>query len=195
MEIRKFTDIIGVLVTQDIVEGRCVLLTNAGATDANFVLGDDLPGVKLPADSTEAGVAKYVLGWAMDNREMPIYHPYPAYNFIVRNMGFEAGQRSPDADNLPMTSTTVYLTNRSVTQGLTIPSGEKGLAYAGGVFTFPSGHFVHSAGLENVGARVTVTYTAGANRGKPAYDASGNFGVVEQWDATNYAVTIRTLVP
>jgi hypothetical protein len=196
MEIRKFSDIIGVITTQTMVEGRCVLLTDAPAYTGVWGLHADVAGVKLPVNATEAGVAKYVVGWPMDNRPTPIIHPMDAYNYIVRNQGFEAGQRSPDSDTgTPMTGKTIYLTTPSVTENLTIPSGYKALAYGGGVFTFPSGSFVYSADLANVGARVTVESTAGDDRGKPKYSATGDFGVVEQWDATAFAVTIRTLQP
>lgn len=196
MEIRKFSDIIGVITTEAMVEGRCVLLTNAPAYTGIWGLHADVAGVKLPTSAGEAGQAKYVLGWAMDNRPTPIMYPMDAYNYIVRNQGFEAGQRSPDQDTgTVMTGKSIYLTTPSVTEDLTIPSGVKALAYGGGIYTFPSGSFVYSADLENVGATVTVTYNAGADRGKPKYDASGTFGVVEQWDATNFAVTVRTLQP
>jgi hypothetical protein len=195
-EIRKFSDIVGVVATEDIVEGRFVLFTAAPSeSPAVFDLGSDLVGVKLPTSTGEAALAKYVLGWAMDNREPPIYVPYPAYNWVVRNYGFETGQANPSGRNLPMTSQTVYLTTPSVQEGLTIPSGTRALAYAGGVYTFPSGHFVHSSELETPGTQVTVEHTAGSDRGKPKYGTSNVVGIVEQWNATDYAVTIRTLVP
>jgi len=195
-EIRKFSDIIGVLTTHAIVEGRCVLLTSAPAYAGVWGLHADLVGVKLPASSNEAAEAKFVLGWAMENRPTPLMYPMPAYNYLVRNLGFESGQRDPDTDQgTPLTDRTIYFTVPSVTEGLTIPSGEKALAYAGGVYTFPSGHFVYNVGLEVPGARVTVEHAAGANQGKPKYDATGIFGVVEQWDSDAYAVTIRTLQP
>ena len=195
-EIRKFSDIIGVLTTQAMVEGRCVFLTTAPTYAGVWGLHADLVGVKLPMNTTQAAEAKYVLGWAMDNRPTPIMYPMPAYNYIVRNLGFESGQRSPDSlQGTPLTERTIYLTTPSVTEGLTIPSGEKALAYAGGVYTFPSGHFVYNVALQTPGTRVTVQHAAGADRGKPMYSATGIFGVVEQWDASVFAVTIRTLQP
>lgn len=198
MEIRKFSDIIGVKTTQAIVEGRFVCLTSAPAasgSNALFGLEEDVAGVKLPTDATEAGQAKYVLGWAMDNRDVPIFQPYPKYDWILRNYGLQSGARTPDSDNLPLTGSTLHLTHPSVTVGLTIPSGTLALAYAGGVYTFPSGAFVDNASLRTPGARVAVQYTAGADRGKPMYDASGTIGIVEEFNTTDYTVTIRTLVP
>lgn len=197
-EIRKFSDIIGVVLTEDIVDGRCVLLTSAPTTQnpyTQFGLRGDLPGVKLPTTSAEAAQARYVVKWAKDNRPTPLYYPMPNYNWIVRNYGFESGQSNPSGRNLPMTGTTVYLVHPQVQIGLTIPSGELGLAYAGGVFTFVSGEFVYNASLEVPGALVDVEETAGVNRGKPKYDASGVFGKVEQFDSANFTLTVRTLVP
>ena len=195
MEIRKFSDIIGVITTQTIVEGRCVLLTNAPTYAGIWGIDGDLAGVKMPVNWAEAQLARYVLGWPMDNQPVPWIYPKPAYNYIVRGQGFESGQRSPDsATGTPMTSKTVYLTPPSVTEDLTIPSSYKALAYAGGVYTFPSGSFVHSTQIESVGATITVQYS-GADIGKPIFHASGIFGLVEQWDSTAFAVTIRTLQP
>lgn len=197
-EIRKFSDIIGVVLTEDIADGRCVLLTSAPSTQnpfSQYGLREDLAGVKLPTSSGEAAEARYVLKWAKDNRPTPLFYPMPQYNWIGRNFGFESGQSDPSGRNLPMTNTTVYLVHPQVQEGLTIPSGELGLAYAGGVYTFASGEFVYSADLEVPGTKVGVEYTAGADRGKPKYDASGVFGKVEQFDSTEFTVTVRTLVP
>lgn len=198
-EIRKFTDIIGVVLTRDIVDGRIGLLVNAGTTGTApySVYGSrgDLPGVKLPVTSAEADLAKYVVKWAKDNRPTPLYYPMPYYSWIVRNQGFETGQSSPDGRNLPMTSTTVYLVHPQVQEGITIPSGELGLAYGGGVYTFYSGEFVQDDTNLMPGARVDIGYTAGTDQGMPKYASDGLFGTVEQYDATGPTVTIRTLVP
>ena len=198
-EIRKFTDIIGVVLTRDIVDGRVGLIVDAGTTGtspySNYGLRGDLPGVKLPTTSAEGLLARYVIKWAKDNRPTPLYYPMPYYSWVVRNQGFETGQSSPDGRNLPMTSTTVYLVHPQVQEGITIPSGELGLAYAGGVFTFYSGELVDSTNLVP-GAPVGIeATTGGADQGKPQYDASGVFGVVEQYDSTGPTVTVRTLTP
>ena len=78
MEIRKFSDIIGVVTTGDIYEGRFVLLTPALANSSPFGLEEDLAGVKMPTTSGEATRAKYVLGWVMENRPLPLLDPMPA---------------------------------------------------------------------------------------------------------------------
>ena len=197
MEIRKFSDIIGVVTTEAIYEGRFVLLVPALANSSPFGLEEDLAGVKMPTSGGEAALAKYVLGWAMDNRPLPLLDPMPAYNWIVRNYGFEAGQRNPNSDNTPITGATLYLSYPSQQHmPLEIPSGYKALAYAGGVYTFPSGTFVDSANIKIVGNLIAVEATdGGADQGKPQYDASGTIGVVEEFNTTDYSVTIRTLVP
>lgn len=198
VEIRKFTDIIGVILTENITDGRCVMLTAApsNVTPYNvYGLREDTPGVKLPTSDDESKRARYVVKWAKDNRPTPLYYPMPLYSHIVRNYGFETGQSSPSGRNLPMTSVTVYLMHPQVQEGLVIPSGELGLAYGGGVYTFYSGEFVNSAEIQVIDNPVGVQYTAGADRGKPYYDADGVLGRVEFYDSTQVAVTVRTLVP
>ncbi len=195
MEIRKFSDIIGVIAMQDIVEGRMVMLATPPADTGPFTLWSDMAGCRLPRTAAEALKAKYVSGHAMDNRKVPIYDPMPAYNWIVRNYGFESGQRNPDADNLPMTGTTVHLTHLSNTVCQTITSGTKCLAYGGGVYTITSGCFVYSSDLETIGAQLTVEHAAGSDRGKLKYHATGTIGVVEEWNSDNFTITVRTLAP
>ena len=77
MEIRKYVDIEGVVATEDIVEGRMVLFTSH-SWDHDFGSWSDVKGAKLPDDSTEAALARYVIGFAVDNSLLPIYEPQPA---------------------------------------------------------------------------------------------------------------------
>ena len=199
VEIRKFTDIIGVILAEDVVDGRICLLTAPPASIGPYNvygLREDTPGVRLPTSAAESYRARYVVKWAKDNRPTPLIYPMPYYSWIVRNQGFEANQAYPSGRNLPMTDKTVYLMHPQVQEGLTIPSGELGLAYAAGVFTFYSGEFVDSDEIHVIDALVGVEYTAaGADQGKPQYDANGEFGKVEFYDADNFTVTVRTLVP
>lgn len=198
VEIRKFTDIIGVILTEDIVDGRVGLLTAppANLTPYNvYGLREDTPGIKLPTSDPEGLRARYVVKWAKDNRPTPLIYPMPYYSWVVRNFGFETGKSSPSGRNLPMTGKTVYLMHPQVQEGLTIPSGELGLAYAGGVYTFYSGEFVNSSDMQVISNPVGVEDTAGTDRGKPVYDASGVFGTVEFYDSDQLSVTVRTLVP
>src|SRR3990167_10007149 len=76
MEINKYTDITGVVTVEDVVEGRMVLLVNSSETH-DYGSREDLPGVRIPADSTEAAKARFCLTWAVDNTQPPIYNPYP----------------------------------------------------------------------------------------------------------------------
>ena len=188
MEINKMQDVIGVVATEDIVEGRMVLLTSSSET-YNFGSREDLPGIKLPADSTEALEAFYVSGFALDNRPVPLYVPMPSVTFSLRQ-GFGA------SSNVPF-STDVYLSHRSNLIGATIPSGELALAYAGGVFTVTSGHFEASADL-TPGAKLEVLNAAddtAAKAGKLNYSATGTIARVEKYDSTNLKLTFRTYQP
>jgi len=185
MEIRKYQDIMGVVAAEDIVEGRMVLLTPSSDT-YDFGSRTDLPGVKLPDNSTEAGEAKYVSGFAVDNRSLPIYQPVPAFTYALRQ-GFD------QAANVPF-SATVYLTHPgNMSSPQTIPSGEPALAFAGGVFTVPSGSFIYSASLA-AGAYLVAANTSddGADSsGKLKYSATAGIGKVIQYNSTANELTFR----
>lgn len=188
MEINKMQDVIGVVATEDIVEGRMVLLTSSSET-YNFGSRTDLPGIKVPATAAEALNAKYVSGFPMDNRPLPLMIPTPSVTFSLRQ-GFGG------VSNVPFAAS-VYLSHRENLIGATIPSGELALAYAGGVFTVTSGHFEASADLVP-GAKLEVLNTAddtAAKAGKLSYSASGTIAVVERYDSTNLKLTFRTAQP
>jgi len=187
MEINKYTDIVGVVATEAIVEGRMVVITNAGASH-DFGSRTDLPGIKLPANSTDAAKAKFVSAFALDNRQTPLL-TYPSNTYALRRGGWDQDAQTPF-------NTDVYVThpgNMSTPQ--TIPSGELALALDRGVFTVTSGNFVYSADL-TPGANLSVCNTEddGADdSGKLQYDASGTIGTVEYFDSTNFTLTFRTL--
>lgn len=191
MEINKYTDIVGVVVTEDIPEGRMVLVT-AHSESHDFGSREDLMGVKLPSTAAEALLAKYIVTWTVDNSnfEGPIRMiiPQPSYDWSLRRGAFE------QAGNLPA-STTMYFTYPGHQHGVTIPSGFMALAFDRGVFTVPSGAFVYSASLVP-GAKLEVLNTnddGAGSAGKLAYNASGTIGIVERYDATTGDLTFRTL--
>ncbi len=192
MEINKYTDIIGVVTGEDIPEGRMVILTGHSE---NYDFGSkvDLPGVRLPADSTEAANAKYCLTWPVSNAnaEGPIkmFIPTPSFTYALRRGGWDQNS------NVPF-SAYVHLTYPGHKEGVIIPSGYQALAFDRGVFTVPSGHFVYSAELATPGAKLEVLNKAddGASEaGKLAYSASGAIAVVERFDLEEYSLTFRTL--
>lgn len=192
MEINKYTDIMGVVATEDIVEGRMVLLTSHDV-DHDFGSYTDLPGVKLPADSTEAGVAKYCITWPVSNAnaEGPIkmFIPTPSFDWALRAGGWD------QSANVPF-SATVHLTYPGHKHGVTIPSGYQALAFDRGVFTVPSGAFVYNVAMLTPGAPLEVLNTAddGASEaGKLAYNAAGTIAVVERFNQDEYSLTFRTL--
>jgi len=194
MEINKFTDIMGVVTTEDIPEGRMVLMTpnTVPAGGHNFGSRTDLPGVKLPADSTEAAKAKFCITWPVNNATahdpITMFIPQPSFDWTMRQGGWD------QARNVPFTSK-VYLSYPGHWNGETIPSGWLALAFDRGVFTVPSGHFVYSADLVT-GAPLEVLNTGddGATEaGKLAYHASGTIAVVERYDTDENKLTFRTL--
>lgn len=185
MEINKFTDIIGVVATSAIKEGRMVLLTPANA-DVYWGSRKDLMGIKIPTTAVEAAKAKYVSAFALDNRPTPIIEGLPTYAWSMRAGGWD------QAGNLPASSLTLYMDhpgNMTVVQ--TIASGSLALAFDKGVFTVTSGNFIYSASLVP-GASLGVSY-AGGTEGELQYDGAGTIGVVERFDSTNFTLTFRTL--
>lgn len=188
MEINRFEDVLGVMPTADVVEGRFVVLTSH-TFSADFGSQTDLPGAKVPATAEEAKRAKYVITWAVDNRPTPIMTPMPSFVFAERG-GWDQSQTIPF-------STTVYLTHPGNQEGLTIPSGTAALAYTEGTFTFPSGAYVYSSDIIVPGAAIIIADTAsdGApSAGKPKYTATfaaGVIGVTERYDSTTGRLTIR----
>lgn len=184
MEIRKYQDIMGVVTIQAMYEGRMVILCDSSETH-DFGSREDLPGVRLPINSTEAAKAKYILQFASDNRSLPIYQDTPSFSYALRQ-GFDQDANVPFA-------ATVYLTHPGNLVGQQIPSGVPALAYAGGVFTLPSGDFVYSASLVP-GADLVSSNTGddGATAsGKPKYSATAGIGTVIQFNSTDYELTFR----
>jgi len=194
MEINKRSDDIGSIATEDIVEGRMVLLTSNpgyGSTDLTGRL-TDVPGVKLPDTPAEAALAKYAITWPSDNREPPIV-AWPAYPFALRE-GFD------QTANAPITGKTIYLTYPGYQNSQTIPSGSLALAMAGGVYTVPSGQYVYDATMQVPGTQLRACDAAtdgDALAGQLAVMVSGStcVAVVERFSTATYALTFRTYRP
>lgn len=193
MEINKMSDVRGVVAQEAITEGRFVLIVANGITETKlFGSRADLPGVRLPDNTTEAALAKYVVTWRVPDQSLPMYIPEPSIgDYSLRRGGFD------QSANLPLTGTTVHLTWPGQKHGVTIPSGALCLAFGGGVFTFPSGHYVYNSALEVPGASVTVANATddGADLGKPKSGSSQVVGYVERYDSATGDLEIRTLVP
>lgn len=188
MEINKFSDIMGVVATEDIVEGRMVFITTH-SEDYDYGSRVELPGVQLPDDSTDAAISNYVSAFQVNNRNVPIYEPTPSFSFALRQ-GFDQDS------NVPFDAT-VHLTAPGNKEGETIPSGEVCLAFAGGVFTVPSGAFIYNASLAT-GAHLIVANTAddsAGDAGKLKYSATAGVAIVLRYDSTNNRLTFRTFQP
>ncbi|HEC64924.1 MAG TPA: hypothetical protein ENI23_06515 [bacterium] len=195
MEIRKYTDIMGVVVIEDIPEGRMVLITanTPGELTGSFGSRLDLPGVKLPDTAAEAALAKYVVTWPVPYQTTPLYIPVPSVDYAFRQ-----GFGTPGWDSLPLTSTTIHLTWPGQKEGITIPSGYLGIAFDRGVFTVPSGAFVYEANVEVVGSYLVVANTnddGAGEAGKLKYSATATnaIAIVEHYDSSNTRLTFRTL--
>jgi hypothetical protein len=189
MEINKYTDIIGVVACGDVVEGRMVILTSHSSS-YDFGSRADLMGVRVPADDTEAGRAKYIVSWPVNNAQVTddikMLVPMPSYDWSLRRGGWD------QVGNVPFTSKIYYPGNQD---GVTIPSGYLALAFDKGVFTVPSGAYVFAAGIMAAGAPLEVLNTDddGADAGKLAYASGGTIAVVERFNSEDGSLTFRTL--
>lgn len=190
-EINRFEDVIGVVTQADTVEGRFVVLVANAMTGTFININDDLPGAKVPATAEEAKRAKFMLMWAVDNREAPILN-YPAAPLFDTRGGFGGNTTQG-----PLTGLTMWLTHPGNQEGTTIPSGYKALGYTEGTFTFPSGAFVESDEIKVPGAAIIVADTASDSAddaGKPKYTATmaaGVIGFTETYDSATHRLTIR----
>jgi len=189
MEINRFDKVQGVVTTQDIVEGRFVVLGEHSETN-DFGSNEDLLGAKLPHTTEDGKRAKYIITWPVSNGQTPIYQPTPSYPFSLRQ-GFGG-----DA-NVPFDAK-VYLTYPGYTDEAVIPSGSLALAFTEGVFTIPSGSYVHGADIIKKGAALVVCTTdddgGESTAGKVKYAAAlavGVIGFTEFYDPANDRLTIR----
>lgn len=186
MEINRFEEVMGVVPTADIVEGRMVLLTTH-TFNYDFGSRDELPGVKVPATAEEANAAKFCITWANTNAKPPFYQPQPALSWALRQ-GFD------QAANAPF-SATVYATYPGYQDCVTIPSGTPSLAFGEGTYTVPSGCYIADASWA-VGSLIQVGNTAedGADAGKLKRLSAMStrfIGIVEYIDSTTKEMTFR----
>jgi len=195
MEINKSSDITGVITTEDIVEGRMVLLTSHPTYPADLT-GRlvDVPGVKLPDTLLEAARATYCLTWKVENRTPPMTVPWigPFIPWSLRVGGFDR------PTNLPLTNQTIYMTYPGYQISMTIPSGMLALGYncCGGEFTIPSGQYVYDVTMQVPGTRLRVCNTAtdgAASAGMLAIMISGTVAVAEvsRFNEPNFEMTFR----
>jgi len=140
MEINQFSDVLGVVPTEDIVEGRFVLLCEHSFS-YDFGSREDVVGVKLPDTTDEGTRCKFCLTWAVSNSSTPMYIPQPVLAQGARRGGWS------EAANTPITGATVYLTYPGYTEGQTIPSGTPSLVYTDGTFTIPLGGYIADASI------------------------------------------------
>ena len=187
MELNKLIgDVKGVVAKADIVEGMMVLFTAVGDS-YDFGSRTDLPGVKVPTTLDESKRARFIVTWAVDNRQPPYYTPMPSYDWSLRQ-GFGG------TANVPFNAL-VRLTYPGYQDGQTIPSGTPCLVYGAGTFTIPSGSYIYNASLTTPGAALAVSYS-GANAGKLEYtatwDASVVVAVVEEYDSSTGDLVVST---
>lgn len=190
MEINRFDRVLGVQTLVDITEGRLVLLTANTNSSFDFGSNTDLPGAKVPATAEEAKNARFVLTWAVDNRQPPYYNPTPSYAWSLRKGGYD------QAENVPF-DTEVWMTYPGYRNDFVIPSGTKALAFEEGTYTFTNVDYIASNLLHVAGALVQVANTAedGASAaGKLKICASygdRKVGEVEMYDSATGNLTVR----
>jgi len=186
LEINNYTnEIVGVIPTADIVEGRLGVFTTH-SHDYDFGSKTDLPGFIVPATAEQANDARHIITWQVDNRPFPAALPVPEFSFNTR-------QGYGKTTNTPF-SATVYLTNRGNQEGLTIPSGAPSLAFGKGTYTLPSGAFINHASIVNAGALLQVANTAEDtdDAGKLKYLATYStrkVGTVREYDTSTGKLT------
>jgi len=190
MEINQFSDVLGVVPTEDIVEGRFVLLCEHSFS-YDFGSREDVVGVKLPDTTDEGTRCKFCLTWAVSNSSTPMYIPQPVLAQGARRGGWS------EAANTPITGATVYLTYPGYTEGQTIPSGTPSLVYTDGTFTIPLGGYIADASIIVPGAAIMIANTADDSAdeaGMPKYAAANAVGVIgytERYDSSTGALTIK----
>ncbi len=184
---------LGVLTTENIVEGRFVLLTDHNMSE-DFGSLTDLPGVKLPDTEAEANRARYCISWTAPDREVSPgnvwFVPTPSYDWALRG-GWD------QAANLPMTGVTVRTTWPGNQTGTTIPSGTKAIVLThGAIVTIPSGGYVYSAEVEVPGNLLEVLNAADdgeAYAGMLSYNANGTIAEVFKFNETDASLTVRII--
>jgi hypothetical protein len=189
LEINKIgKEIIGVVPTADVVEGRFGLLVTH-TWSADFGSKEDLPGWKVPATAEEAKRARFCITWAVDNRPFPLFQPVPAVAWSLRSGAWDQAQTHPF-------SATMYLSDPAHKNDMTIPSGVPSLAFARGTYTFTTSDYIANASLV-AGAMVIVANTnedttdAGKLKYQSTYD-DRVVGVVRERDATTDYITVDT---
>ena len=145
MEVNKYTDIIPGEAAASIYEGRMVFLNSDGQA-------------QLPASATQEALAKYVIAWPVEDRQLPIYSAYPTYTSALR-------QGWDQATNTPFSATVYNLYPNLSDEPFAIPSGNGALLFDKGEFTVTSGSWVYDATLA-IGDELEVVYAAGDNQGK-----------------------------
>jgi hypothetical protein len=192
MQINEFDDVMGVIPTEDIVEGRFVLLTEHNFSH-DFGSQEDLVGVKLPDTADEATRCKFIITWAVTNVSTPIYMPQPSLDQGARRGGWS------ESANTPIDNSTIYLTYPGYTDCQTIPSGTPSLVYTEGTFTIPYGCYVADADIIKPGAGIKIADTNSDSAlvaGMPKYcatNAVGMIGYTERYDTVTKALTVKVV--
>jgi len=200
MEIRKYLDIVGVVCTEAIQEGRMVRLTARGTAGlVNFGGGDDLPGVEYPNTEAEANQATYCVTWPVYNQNfeggirMVVPQPGQDDELFALRRGFGGS----GSDTPPLDPTAVYLTYPGHTNGVTIPMGNQALAFARGVFKVFSGQYLYQPLMEQVGQALSVANSDddGGDAGKLQVQSGSEtvIAYVEHFDGSDSSLTFRTL--
>jgi len=118
LEVNKFGTALPVITDEDIPEGSPITFTGEYAEDWDFGSRGDVPKV---VKAGEGSLMAFVIMFAPDNREYPLFQPIPRYDWALRG-GFDQPANAPF-------QATVYLTDPAVVEGTqVVPSGTLAVA-------------------------------------------------------------------
>lgn len=179
---------IPVVTITSVTEGRMVILAPSSES-YDYGSFEDLPGVRLPNNSTEAQKADYLVRFREDPRE-GFLDGLPGEDTHQNRDGWGNGD-----PNAPATGVTVYGVNpgNQVTPQ-TIASGVRALAHTASTFTVQSGMYVYSAtlapGIELEVANLTDDTT---DAGKLKVGSTNPVAIVEVFNSSTLELTVRQL--
>ena len=181
------------IAQEDIVEGRFVLFTTNNWS-VDFGSYADLPGVKLPDNDTEAGLARYCVTFTVPDRDkINGFYISPESSY---SMAYALRGGFDQASNVPMTGMTLRLTWPGNQNSQTIASGTKVLLWGpDAVVTIPSGQYVYNANLHTPGSRLEVLNSGDdtTDEGKLGYAAAGTIAEVVEFVNADSSLMVRLI--
>lgn len=189
VKLNRGGEAIPVVTINTVTEGRMVILAPSSQT-YDYGSFEDLPGVRLPNNSTEAQKADYMLRFREDPRQ-GFLDGLPGEDTYENRDGW--GRTTPNA---PATGVTVYGVNPGNQETpQVIASGVRAIAYTAATFTVQSGMYVYSATLApGIELEVTnISDDTAAEAGKLKVGSTNPVAIVERFDTSTLDLTVRQL--